>query len=403
MGECRARGRTSPRDPRDRPARLTRPPSPRLPLAPRSCNIIHRAFPTGDNLPDVQNDPWVVEAMVSYNLLTIDVPTTGAQIGIGLYDTGVSVQVPSVTGVTASAPVNTSGGLHFFQSLKFSAATTTVGGYEALNSATPLNFYYATSQTTDGLTGTGFAWFRFERSPDETKQTGVNVSRPGYGSWRFGVRYDTGWVWGYSSWLSDATLLRRNRAGSVVFNAATSRIALVGVSTSTSLRMNGEIRYVRFGRPTDDAPGPVLQVSATTTGSTVTTQTVTTPALFPSGTVHRFKASGTNSLGTGPAGPALPVSPGPGLAIPYASTVAWNPATLIEVGRGKTTGGVDAGGIQPSGATTAASGYASRFGVDGIIDTVSINSNFVNMAAHTPGSWWYVDLGILTSVKEIAF
>ena len=365
-------------------------------LNQQDCQIIHRAFPTGDALPPVSG-AWTVQAGVSFDYSTANAPNTGNQIGLGIFDTATPINVTNW--INATFPmVPVTGALHFFTGMKVSATSTHQGGWESVNAAAPASFYNgATQLVSNGLTGTPAGEFRIDRWPDELVQTGVNVSRPGYGSWRFGSRFSDMWPWSWSSWMSDDKLMRVQADGTRRFNPATARIAFVGVATGATYRSWGEVKYVRFGALVADPPGPVLQVPATVT-SPASTQLVPTGLVYTPGASLQFRAAATGQLGLGGFGtPTAPVT------IPFSPTAAWNSSALIEVARLKPTGGVDAGGVLPTGGTVAAN-YASSRGVDGVIDVPLVTSTpgFVNFATHTQGSWWYVDLLIPTAVKEVA-
>lgn len=363
----------------------------------QDCQIVHRAFPTGENLPPLSG-AWTVEAQVSFDYSTVNSPVTGNQIGLGIFNTDTPVNVTNP--LNASQTIRIFGGLHAFTGMKVTATTTNAGGYESVNSATPLSFYNGATQIlSNGITGTAIGWFRIDRWPDELVQAGKNTTRPGQGSWRFGSRFNPLWPWSWSSWYPDSSVLRPDINGNYIFNPNTARIALVGVASSTSARSWGRVHYVRFGQLSADPPGPLLWVNANQ-GSPLTPLAVPTDMVYTPGSTLKFKAAAIGMLGQGAFS-----SPTAMVSIPYDPTLAknWDASRWIEVAFGKFAAGVDSGGVLPTGGTTA-SNYNAAKGVDGVINVPLVTSvpGFVNYASHTQGSWWYVDLLIPTAVKEVA-
>lgn len=379
-------------------------------LRQQDCNIVARPFPTGGNLPNLATQAWTLEAEVSFKVNTADVPIALNQIGIGIFDSTAPVTVLNPLYSNATF-MNISGGLHFFTGLKATLAMTWSGGWEAMQSAAyppayPQALYSLSTQISrgqymfnPGYYGSASGFFRIDRWPNELVQDGVNVSRAGYGSWRIGWKYHPAWPVSYSPWLSDAQMLRPNAAGQQTFNAATAMIALVGVSGSTT-RSVGQVRSVRFGAFLPDPPGPVLQVPATTTAVLTSTQKLQTGAFYAPGSSNAFVVASAGQLGQGAFG-----SPTPAVSIPFPPTSAWNSAALIEVAQGKPTGGVNASGVLPTGGSAAAN-YASSVGNNGNLAqmlSAPLAGPFVYMQSSQWGgpSWWYVDLGIPTAVKEV--
>ena len=376
-------------------------------VAQQDCSILTRPFPTGDALPNVATDAWTLEAVVSFNMNTADTPVSLNQIGVGIYMT--DTPVPNVVNpLNASLRVTLAGGLHFFTSLKMSG-TTFQWCYESVNAATPLNVCGTApsllgSAAIAGVTGFTYGTFRIDHSPSELLQNNVTVSRPGRGSWRFGQRFLPGWPYSYTTWLSDEAVLRPNALGQYVFNPATAQIALVGVAGSSTLKSFGQVRSINFRRLIVDPPGPVLSFAATTT-PTAQTQTVTTQASFTAASRLLFRASSSGSLGVG-AWSATSTTP---VVVPYSPALVWNASLWVEVAKLKRNGGVDNLGILPTNplAGAVAADFNSNYGNDGIPNGVpggpdiTAAQYFVNMASHTTGSWWWVDFGISTAVKEI--
>ena len=376
-------------------------------VAQQDCSILTRPFPTGEALPNIATDAWTLEAVVSFNMNTADTPVSLNQIGVGIYMT--DTPVPNVVNpLNASARVTLTGGLHFFTSLKMQG-TTFQWCFESLNSATPLNTCgnapsLLGSAAIPGVTGFTYGTFRIDRSPSELLQNNVTVQRPGRGSWRFGQRFLPGWPYSYTRWMSDESLLRPNAAGQFVFNPATAQIAVVGVAGSSTLRSFGQVRSLNFRRLVVDTPGPVLSFAASTSLA-APTQTVTTPAVFTAASNLLFKARSSGSLGVG-AWSAVSTT---NVAVPYSPALVWNASSWIEVALRKPTGGVDNLGLLPTNplAGAVATDFASQYGNDGIPNGVpggpdiTAAQYFVNYVSHTTGSWWWVDFGIPTAVKEI--
>ena len=373
-------------------------------LNKQDCSIISRPFPQGDGLPNIATDAWTIEAQVSFNIQTANTPVSLNEIGIGLFDSTIPVTVPNPLNATLN--VNTTGGLHFFTSLKLSGSTY-VFCWTALNAATPASFCNTApslrgTDAVPGFTGFFYGSFRIDRVPDERFQTGVTTTRPGYGSWRFGQKFYPGWPWSYSQWLSDASMLRPDALGRKVWNPAAAQLAFVGVSGSAT-KSYGEIRYVRFGALVASPPGPVLQVPATTSSSVVT-QSFTTPAYFSAGSSIALKVTSSGSLGQGDV--ALASSP---VTVPYSPQLVWDPALWVEVALNKRQGGVDSGGIIPANPVTGAvaGDFAAKWANNGVPNgvpggpDVTTAQFFTNYAPHTTGSWWWVDFGIPTAVKEL--
>ncbi len=357
----------------------------------QDCQIVHRDIPAGEGLPTAGGD-WSFEAKVLFNYQTANAPGALQQIGIGIFSTDTPMSVPNPN--NASLTIGITGALHCFVGLKTPSATNNQGGYESFNAGLLNNYVGASQLLNNGITGASVAHVRIDRITDETVQAGVTTTRPGYGSWRFAFRYNPSWSWSYSPWFSDAQVLRPNSAGLSILNPATVRLALVQISGSPMQRGFGEIAYVRFGPLTADPPGPVLAIPIVAGASQLTT----TGRAYTAGTDLSFQVATTGPLGRGSFGPASASVP-----IPFAASTAWNSSTLIEVARGKYAAGVASGGIVPAGSTLAASNYNAAKGVDGVINVAGLTSvpGFVSYSAHTPGTWWYVDLGIPTAVKEI--
>jgi hypothetical protein len=372
-------------------------------FAQQDCTLLVRNVPQGGDLPNFATEPWSIDARVSFQFFNNKAPQTDHMIGFGLLDESINILVPNP--LNASLQVSMPGAIHFLVDIKRTGGVE--GGWESTNQATGFQYIYRPSPNVlPGITGSPDAWLRLDHWPDETVIVG-GTYRAGFGAWRVCSRFNSTAPWSCGTWLNDQTMLRPGSDTVRRFNPATTKLFLFSRSR-TQYRSYGRVHWVRYGPLNCAEPGPKFEIAATTTtGGIAAQQTIITPQAFGVGQSYKLQLQSGTSIGWGPLSPASG-----SIRVPFSSSVPWNSSSLIEVARNKRTG-YNYGCGQNAAFTTAClfvnstfANYAPALGVDGIIDVVPvdrIDTGFVMAGRKLDGAFWFVDLGIPTAVKEIAF
>jgi hypothetical protein len=346
----------------------------------RNCGILTRPFPTG--IPGLSvSGSWSLETYVYFDMFSSKSPNAGQEIGIGLYDT--TKPLFNCTG----GPSVCVGALEFVAGMQRISATANGAGYASHNlptgAALRWNQVSSTLYTDNSIGNSPWAWVRIDRDATNNR-------------WRIGTKYYASAPWGWNTWLTDAQLFRSTNGSSVpstmVFQPGSVRMAIYGLSTGTN-RGYGKVQYIRWMPYNDCAePGPVAFVPSTAVSPATS---VTLAGLLPGVTRRYTVASG------GPYGYSAPSAVfGPVTAPTTTATggvSGWNSSELVNVARGRPTTSISVASLTVATITTT---RPPSLAVDGIVrlDTTGDAAT----GGHTSPSFWKIDLGIISAVKEIA-
>jgi hypothetical protein len=339
----------------------------------RNCGILYRPFPTG--IPGLNvSGSWSLETYVYFDMFSSKSPNAGQEIGIGIYN-------PTKPLIDCTG--DCMGGLEFVAGMQRISATANGAGYASHNLPTGAAFRWnqvpSTLYTDNSVGNSPWSWVRIDRDAANHR-------------WRIGTKSYAPAPWGWNTWLTDAQLFRSTNGSSVsstmVFQPENSYIAIYGLSTSTSTRTFGKVKYIRWmplnGR---SEPGPVAFIP--TSASAPATGTVLS-GLLPGSSKRYTVSSG------GPFGYSTPSSVFGPVTAPTTTAgggvSGWSSSSLINIAQGKPTVSISI--------NTIPTARPSSLAVDGVVslDTTADAAT----GAHTSPSFWKIDLGIVSAVKEIA-